>query len=328
VKRRSDDSRPRRDAPASFGARGRALWRRAPMITSADAALAAGRVLPLTDGFEGLVPVARGVRLWCRVVGDGPGTIIVPSTGNQADLAALRVRGHRVLFYDVRSRGRSDLVDDATRLGFSVEVTDLEAIRQSFGIERFSTLAWSYHAGIVTTYAIQHPERVERMVLAAALPPRADAAMGPARTPPPHLLAHLDQLEASGLRESDPAAFCRAWREVYVPLLMGDPSAYERMAPVCEHPNEHPWQVARSLVFVFAQLRAYDWRPHLRGLHVPTMVVHGEADQVPIEVAREWVDALPESRLLAMPGVGQLPWVERPDLFFPAVNRFLAGESV
>jgi proline iminopeptidase len=298
------------------------------MISPADAALASGRQLPLIDGFEGFVPVARGVKLWCRISGSGPDTIIVPTTGNDADFAGLSVPGHRVLFYDVRSRGRSDLVEDATRLGFSVEVTDLEAIRQLFGIERFSTLAWSYHAGVVTTYAIQHPERVRRMVLAAAVPLRADVTMAPARTPAPHQVAHLDQLEAAGLRTSDPAAFCRAWRDVYVPLLMGDPTAYARMAPVCALPNEHPWQVARSLVFVFAQLRAYDWRPHLRDLDVPTMIVHGEADQVPVEVASEWIDAMPSARLLTLPGVGQLPWIERPETFFGAVNRFLAGDHV
>jgi len=298
------------------------------MISSADAALASGRLLPLTDGFEGFVPVARGVKLWCRIVGSGPETIIVPSTGNDPDFARLSVPGHRVLFYDVRCRGRSDLVEDPTRLGFSVEVTDLEAIRQSFGIERFSTLAWSYHAGVVTTYAIQHPERVRRMVLAAAVPLRADVTMAAARTPAPHQVAHLDQLEAAGLRSDDPAAFCRAWREVYVPLLMGDPSGFERMTSICAYPNEHPWQVARSLVFVFAQLRNYDWRPHLRDLDVPTLIVHGEADQVPIEIASEWIDAMPSARLLALPGVGQLPWVERPDTFFESVNRFLAGDRI
>lgn len=298
------------------------------MINSADAALGSGRLLPLDDGFEGFVPVARGVKLWCRIVGSGPETIIVPTTGNDADFAGLAVPDHRVLFYDVRSRGRSDLVEDPTRLGFSVEVTDLEAIRQSFGIQRFSALAWSYHAGVVTAYAIQHPERVQRMVLAAAVPVRADVTMAAARTPAPHKVAHLDQLEAAGLRASDPAAFGRAWREVYVPLLMGDPAAFERMADVGALPNEYPWQVARSLVFVFAQLQAYDWRPHLRGLEIPAMIVHGEADQVPIEIASEWIDALPSARLLSLPGVGQLPWVERPDAFFGAVNRFLAGDRI
>jgi pimeloyl-ACP methyl ester carboxylesterase len=115
---------------------------------------------------------------------------------------------------------------------------------------------------------------------------------------------------------------------VYVPLLMAVPSAYPTMAPVCTHPNEWPWNVARSMVFVFSQLMSYDWRPHLRDVDVPTLVVHGLADQDPVDEAREWVQALPDARLLELAAVGQFPWIEAPDRFFPPVNRFLAGEPV
>jgi pimeloyl-ACP methyl ester carboxylesterase len=275
--------------------------------------------------------VARGVQLHDRVVGSGEDVVLVPCTGNDADFAGIAGPAHPgrcVIFYDVRSRGRSDAVSDPTRLGFSVEVTDLEAVRQSFGLERFSALGWSYHAGVIATYAIQHPERVHRMVLAAAIPTHAGVQPLPAREPAPADLARLDQLEASGLRDRDPAAFCAAWRDVYVPLLMAVPAAYPRMAPVCDLSNEWPWNVARSMVFVFSQLLSYDWRPHLRGVDVPTLVVHGLADQDPVEEAREWVQALPDARLLELPAVGQFPWVEAPDRFFAAVNRFLDGEPV
>jgi proline iminopeptidase len=308
--------------------RRRAFLKRSGPPNVADAALAIGRRLDPADGDEGFVPVARGVKLWYRVVGEGASTIIVPTTGNDSEFADLRVPDHRVLFYDVRCRGRSDLIEDPTRLGFSVEVTDLEAIRQSFGIEQFSALAFSYHAGIVATYAIQHPERVQRMVLAATIPARAGTTSTPGAAPPPHEVAHLDQLEASGLRDSDPAAFCRAWREVYVPLLMGDRAAFDRLAPMCAFPNEWPWNVARSMVFVFAQLRSYDWRPHLRNVDVPTMFAHGTADQTPVEIVHEWIDALPDARLLELEGAGRFPWVERPEAFFSAANRFFAGASV
>ncbi len=309
-------------------ARPRARLGRAGPPDVADAAFAAGRSLPLVAGAQGSIAVARGVKLWYRIVGDGPDTIVIPVTGNDAEFAGLDVPGHRLLFYDVRSRGRSDTVTDPARLGFSVEVTDLEAIRQVFGLESFKAVAWSYHAGIVATYAIQHPERVEAMVLAAPIPVRAGTHPAPAREPAPHQLAELDQLEASGLRAADPVAFCCAWRAVYQPLLMGDPEAYERLAPVCAHPNEWPWNVARSLVFIFAQLRSYDWRPHLRDVHVPTLVVHGLDDHDPVEVVREWTDALPEGRLLALDGVGRFPWVEQPEAFFDAANRFLAGDRI
>jgi proline iminopeptidase len=289
--------------------------------------VAAGRAAPLVDGSEGRLEVAPGVNVWFRLMGAGPEVVIVPVTGNDADFAGLAAPGRAVVFYDVRGRGRSDAVTEVDA-GFAEEVTDLEAVRNAFGIERFAVLGYSYHAGVAAVYALQHAERITRLVLVAAIPARADARPAPARQPAPHQVAHLDQLEAAGLRGSDPAAMCRAWRDVYVPLLMGRPETYVRLAPVCDLPNEHPWNVARSLVHVFAQLRTYDWRPNLRELDVPTLVVQGSEDHDPIDYAVEWVDALADARLLELDGIGQLPWVEDPDRFFAAVGRFLAGEAI
>jgi hypothetical protein len=40
------------------------------------------------------------------------------------------------------------------------------------------------------------------------------------------------------------------------------------------------------------------------------LVVHGLADRDPVEEAREWVQALPDARLLELPAVGAFPWIE------------------
>lgn len=287
--------------------------------------VALGGDAPRRDGAEGHLEVAPGLALWFRVVGDGPEVVVVPVTGNDLDFGALAAPERTLVFYDVRGRGRSDPID-RTAGGFAEEVADLEAIRRAFAIDRFSALGWSYHAGIVANHALQHPGRLNRLALVAAIPVRSDARPAPARQPAPHQVARLDQLEASGLRAADPAALCRAWREVYVPLLMGRPEGFERLAPVCALSNEHPWNVARSLVHVFAQLGTYDWRPELRGLDVPSLIVHGSEDHDPVEHAREWVDSLGDGRLLELDGIGQFPWAEAPDVFFDAVGRFFAGE--
>jgi proline iminopeptidase len=274
------------------------------------------------------VTVDDGTRLWCRIDGDGPGVVVVPTHGNAAELAGLDVPGARTVFYDVRGRGRSDAVDDPAALGLGREVADLEAVRAACGADRVSIVAWSYHAGVAAAFGLEHPDRAERLVLAAPIPVHSGWRFEPVPEPEPHQLARLDQLEASGLRATDPAAFCRAWREVYVPKIMGDPSAFDRLAPVCDLENELPWVVTRHLVFLFAELADYDWRPALRELAVPVLVAHGTCDQVAVAAALEWVDAVGDGRFLELDGAGRFPWVERPERFFTTVNRFLAGQSV
>ena len=52
----------------------------------------------------------------------------------------------------------------------------------------------------------------------------------------------------------------------------------------------------------------------------------GKPDPLPMNSAKEWVEILPNARLLKIPNSGHLPFVEQPDIFYPAVEKFLNGE--
>ena len=47
------------------------------------------------------------------------------------------------------------------------------------------------------------------------------------------------------------------------------------------------------------------------------------ADIVPLEGSEAYERLIPDARLLHLPGVGHYPHLERPDVFFPAVDAFL-----
>jgi proline iminopeptidase len=64
----------------------------------------------------------------------------------------------------------------------------------------------------------------------------------------------------------------------------------------------------------------------LISIKVPTLVIHGTEDLIPLESAREWAATLPNARLFTIPEVGHYPHLEAPEIFFPAVDQFLSGE--
>jgi len=258
----------------------------------------------------------------------GGHAVVVPCCGNADEFSALAESGHPLLRFDTRNRGGSDSVSRPTDLGFAAEASDLSALCDTAELTTVDLVAWSYHVAAAVQFALDHPDRVRRLVLAASLPTHTTAPMGPGKEPSPSELAHLDQLQAAGVPSRDPEAWCRAWREVYVPLRMGVPEAFSGLAPVCHLPNEQPQNVVRTVVAVLSDLHPYDWRPQLRSLELPVLVVHGTADPDPVDLAREWVQLLPDARLLEIDGVGTIPWMEAPERFFGVVNRFLRGESV
>ena len=63
----------------------------------------------------------------------------------------------------------------------------------------------------------------------------------------------------------------------------------------------------------------------MAALKAPVLIIHGEADYLPLGGSRSWAAAMPNARLLVIPGAGHLPQGERPDIFFPAVETFLKG---
>jgi pimeloyl-ACP methyl ester carboxylesterase len=76
----------------------------------------------------------------------------------------------------------------------------------------------------------------------------------------------------------------------------------------------------RTAVRVMAET---DQRDLLSRVAVPTLLVWGEQDaRSPLHVARQFEDALPDARLVVIPGAGHLSNLEAPDAINDAVRRF------
>ena len=61
----------------------------------------------------------------------------------------------------------------------------------------------------------------------------------------------------------------------------------------------------------------------LRRVAAPTLVVHGEAEAIPMDLVAGWVSALPDARLVRVPRAAHFVYAEQPELVWPAVERFL-----
>src|SRR4026207_336843 len=99
-----------------------------------------GTTSPLPKASEGYIEAGAGVRLFYRLLGSGPDTLVMIHGGPGLtmdyfldDLAPLAAH-HALLFYDQRGTGRSSLVSDSISLDAQRFVEDVEAIRKHFGI--------------------------------------------------------------------------------------------------------------------------------------------------------------------------------------------------
>ena len=269
--------------------------------------------------------VADRVRLFVHVAGRGAESLVVPGVGAELDFARLAER-RRVAFYDVRNRGRSDPVDVSGRVGLPVEIDDVEAVRVHTGLTRTSVLGWSYVGLVVALHAAQHPRSVDRLVMVCPAPPTH--ALQPAyEAPDALLLERLSDLETRHAT-ADPVEFAREWRRIVAPTRMADPAAFDLLqADPSVWPNEWPAHMTEALRRVHATHPAgFDYLVQAQQISAPTLIVHGDADFIPLAASEAWARAIPDARLLVMPDVGHFPHVEAPSAFFDAVEAFLRGE--
>ena len=294
---------------------------------------------------EGYVRTADGVRLFYRVVGDGPETLVAvhggPGNTFESILADLEplAKGRRVIYYDQRGGGRSDLIRDRNKLAVSKHVADLEAVRSFFKLERMTLLGNSWGGMLVAYYAAAHPERVERMILhSPGEPTRAFAVeaveemqsrMDNRYTPAERKRYGFVSDPRNWVRAEDPRAVCREFYTLLLPIYVSKPESMKSFkGDVCAGPIEAVRYQQVVNTYIMNSLGDWDLLPSLGVVKAPVLVIHGEADPIPVESSEAWARAFPNAELLLVEGAGHLPQVERPEIFFDAVETFLKGGRV
>lgn len=281
---------------------------------------------------DGHVTTPDGVRLYLEELGEGPRTLVVPNGFHlRGDFAHLADR-RRLVFYDVRNRGRSDAVVDPQRLarGLHQDADDLEAVRRHLGLAQVDVLAHSYAGWIAMLYAARHGRHLGRVVLLGPSEPYHGKVY------PAHLTGADQTLQATLVRlgelqkergAMDPREFCRRFWSVLRVIYVTDPADAHRIDwGRCDLANERNamryWNEC-----LLPSLRALE--PAAEGLgrvETPVLIVHGRRDRsAPYGGAREWAMLLPQARLVTVARGGHAPWVEAPQVVFGAIAGFLDG---
>ena len=288
---------------------------------------------------EGYVATSDGARLFYRVVGSAGDTILAIHGGPGVDLESIAgdfaplAEHHVVVFYDQRGAGRSTLPEDRSTLDAEHQVRDLDAVREHFGLASVTLVAHSYGPLLAATYALAHPDAVRRMVLFNPVPPyRGDfwQRFGTA------VSARLDStqtalLSAASERLADPAQdareACRAYWDIGLIPRLAEPErtrALLRSDLCASDPEGIRFGLTVTNAAVMGSYGDWDLRERLGSLAVPTLVVHGEEDAIPMDMVEAWTSSLPDARLLRVPGAAHFSYAERPDLVWPAVEAFLS----
>lgn len=278
---------------------------------------------------EGFVTTADGAKLHYRKAGGGPVTLIIPLEFVMFDDFRQFADIATVISYDMRNRGRSQSVKNAT---IQNDVDDLEAVRRHFQVEKFVPIGYSYLGKMVVMYALKNPERVLRIVQLGPVP-ISDAVEYPASlrhgdddtgADPEAVKKWREQREA-GAAEKSPREFCEQQWTVFQYRLVGNPKSVSRLDSPCALENEWPVNLQKHLATHWESSKKSPVPINeVKKVKVPVLVVHGTKDRnAPYGAGRDWALTLPDARLVTIHGAAHQSWADDPPAVFAAIRQFL-----
>ncbi|MBM6403441.1 alpha/beta hydrolase [Phycicoccus sp. CSK15P-2] len=268
---------------------------------------------------------ADGTRIAYATVGSGPPLLKAANWMTHLDLEWRTpvwshwleglARRRRLIRYDERGCGMSDW--EVPSFTFEDWVDDLETVVDAVGPERFPLLGVSQGGAVAIAYAVRHPERVSKLVLAGAY---ARGRSVRANSEAQRDAAALDlELARVGWSRED-ASYLRVFASQFLP----DGTAEEWADFIgFQRKTTSPVNALRFLD-QFARIDVSDIA-HL--VQCPTLILHSRDDvRVPASQATELAALIPDSTLIMLSSGNHLLSAKEPawDEFLTHVDEFLS----
>jgi proline iminopeptidase len=234
-------------------------------------------------------------------------------------------RDHQLLFYDHRCNGRSS--GDPETMTWDNLTADADALRATFGFNRWTVLGQSFGGHVALMYVLRYPERVSQLIL---MDTAADARWSAEHAP--------DLLAKRGYRTSTVTAARRFYGGDIEPSKVGI-TVLRFLGAYFHHIGirDVPAMIAGALrmkrrptahVVGFGTLLK-DWNvmDRLREIDTPTLVVAGRDDFLfPPECQAILADRIPNATLEIIERAGHNPQDENPDVVVEVIRAFLQRE--
>ncbi len=276
--------------------------------------------------YEGHVPTDRA-RLYYRTVGEGR-PIIVLHGGPDFDHYYLLPEmdrladSFRLVYYDQRGRGRSNGAVEPDQVSLHSEIQDLNCVRRHFGLDSVAVLGHSWGGLLAMEYATRYPDRVSHLILVNTAPASAEDSLAfrqhLLRTRPAGDVERMRALASSARYQAGDLEAEAEYYRLHFSVALRQPERLEQLiGRLRAYFSREGVLTARAI-----EQRLYDetWRsggydliPKLQAIDIPTLVLHGENDVVPVALAARIAQAMPCGRLVVLEGCGHFAYLESSD---------------
>src|SRR3712207_2904614 len=209
-------------------------------------------------------------------------------------------RDFAVTAYDHRGIGRSRPLDGEFSLSDLAD--DADALLDHLGLESAHVLGISMGGMVAQQLALRHPERIRTLTLGCTYAGGTGSSLTSPET--------FQRLSESWQTRDRDQILRTTWEINVSESFARDDDAYATF-------RRAALELPVPMKVIMAQLQAiavHDTSARLREISAPTLVIHGDRDQMlGVANARRIAELIPDARLEVFEGVGHLFWVEEPE---------------
>lgn len=254
----------------------------------------------------------EGTKIYWNEHGEGEPLLLIMGLGSISDLwhrllPVLSAR-YRTILFDNRGVGRSDAPPGPYSI--AAMASDAAAVLDAAGVDRAHVLGFSMGGFIAQEFALNYPERVRSLILAATACGGREGVRAATEV--------LTALEAKGVRTPEEAFWMVAPYNYYpsTPRTLIE----EDLAVTLRSPIKRQSYMAQLQAIV-------SWagsHSRLSSLDVPTLIIHGESDElIPTENGRILARVIPNARLVMLHGAGHRFMTDKHEAASEAILSFL-----
>lgn len=276
----------------------------------------------------------NGVGTYITSSGNGEPIIIIhggPGLGHDYLYSHLQklAEDYQLIFYDQRAAGRTEYVLDSSAIRMDSLVDDIDAIRAYFGYDQINLLAHSFGGLLALQYAIQHPDKLNKLILVNSLAPlseintQANTRLAN-RFSVEDISARTEIIRSEAFKNGDPLVFEQLMKNGFK-YQFKDPDKVDLLILNLPKDFRERSQVMQGLG---PDLVNYDWSSSVKEIKNDVLLIYGTLDPLYQLALPVFEKLLPHMRTVTIEDSGHFPFIERPEAVFAAIRDFLTPHAL
>lgn len=271
----------------------------------------------------------NGARIYYKAIGTGEPIIVVhggPGLNQSYFFPHLNelAKKHKLIFYDQRGCGKSTDSLNAETITMSNYLTDIDAIRVKFNLSQVTIMAHSFGGVFATSYTINYPNYVKRLILVNSVPLSKEfdkeiGRLNKIKQTKSDSIERANILASNDFKNGDSKAYENLFKVVF------KSSFYNRnFSDSLKLDLEQKFSENRKKLFnLLKDLNDFNFYPDLPKIVCPVFIIYGKDDAIPLRAYEQMTMGLKSFKLIGIANCGHYPFIEQKKKFNELLKTLL-----